>query len=86
LGQVSGSQISLLDVEADGVVDFLKLKGEARVLWRSLGAELSDAGAIKAGMDASKEQGGAHAEWGDLITVGLGMLSIMPCKRRRRGS
>jgi hypothetical protein len=23
-------------------------------------------------MDASKEQGGAHAEWGDLVTVGFG--------------
>ena len=51
--------MSLLDVGVDCGFELLELQGETRVEGRGIGAELGDAGTVKAGMGAGEEQGGA---------------------------
>ena len=78
--------MNLLNVGVDCVFELLELQGETRVVGRGIGAELGDAGTVKAGMGAGEEQGDAQAEPGNTVAVSFGILSIMPCRRSRRRS
>jgi hypothetical protein len=47
--------MSLLDISVDCVFELLELQSETRVVGRGIGAELGDAGTVKAGMGAGEE-------------------------------
>ena len=64
--------MNLLDISVDCVFELLELQGETRVVGRGMGAELGDAGTVKAGMGAGEEQGGAQAERGNTVAVSFG--------------
>ena len=46
--------------------------GRTRVLGRGIGAELGDAGTVKAGMGAGEEEGDAQAGGGNTVAVSFG--------------